>query len=259
MDETGPYRQRPRTERTTRPGRVECPACLLELKNDVRACPGCGVPIATVRCSECFHMNLPESPLCTGCGHQLGLEPVGEPDELLCQDCKRPLELFAGDGGALHDCGTCGGQLVDHGLLEALLARRELYGRAAPRHPPKHNPLESPVRYLRCPSCSDVMTRKNFGQTSGIIVDVCVKDGVWFDSGELPRVLAFVEAGGLELAKRRAAELERNAVRRAELEQRFGALSIRGTMSRTENARRAVEFADAGLSLLSYVRSLLRG
>lgn len=35
--------------------------------------------------------------------------------------------------------------------------------------------------------------RKNFGRSSGVIVDICRRHGVWFDRGELPRVLAFVE------------------------------------------------------------------
>jgi hypothetical protein len=45
------------------------------------------------------------------------------------------------------------------------------------------------------------MNRKNFGGTSGIIVDVCAKHGTFFDTGELPRVLAFVRRGGLTRAQ----------------------------------------------------------
>jgi hypothetical protein len=59
------------------------------------------------------------------------------------------------------------------------------------------------------------MARKNFGGTSGVIVDTCRDHGVWFDAGELPRVLDFVEAGGLaEQRRRELAELNR---RRTEL------------------------------------------
>ncbi|MEO8874855.1 MAG: hypothetical protein ABI461_04640, partial [Polyangiaceae bacterium] len=35
------------------------------------------------------------------------------------------------------------------------------------------------------------------------VVDVCKTDGVWFDAGELGDVLAFVERGGLEEARKR--------------------------------------------------------
>jgi hypothetical protein len=58
------------------------------------------------------------------------------------------------------------------------------------------------------------MNRRNFGGTSGVIVDVCAQDGVWFDTLELPRVLAFTEAGGLELARQRQrAERDRSRPR----------------------------------------------
>jgi Zn-finger nucleic acid-binding protein len=41
------------------------------------------------------------------------------------------------------------------------------------------------------------MARNNFGKKSRVIVDICRRHGVWFDAGELPRVLAFVRSGGL--------------------------------------------------------------
>jgi hypothetical protein len=36
---------------------------------------------------------------------------------------------------------------------------------------------------------------------SGIVVDVCVQHGTFFDAGELPRVLSFVRHGGLAKAQ----------------------------------------------------------
>jgi Zn-finger nucleic acid-binding protein len=45
------------------------------------------------------------------------------------------------------------------------------------------------------------MLRRNFGRISGIIVDVCTAHGTWFDTGELPRILAFVGQGGIERAQ----------------------------------------------------------
>jgi hypothetical protein len=51
------------------------------------------------------------------------------------------------------------------------------------------------------------MNRKNFAQSSGVVLDVCAKHGVWLDRGELERVLGFVAGGGL--ARARAREQER--------------------------------------------------
>jgi Zn-finger nucleic acid-binding protein len=50
------------------------------------------------------------------------------------------------------------------------------------------------------------MNRTNFGTHSGVIVDVCMRHGIWFDAGELPKVLEFVESGGLQRARRRQLE-----------------------------------------------------
>jgi Zn-finger nucleic acid-binding protein len=51
------------------------------------------------------------------------------------------------------------------------------------------------------------MNRKNFAQSSGVVLDVCAKHGVWLDRGELERALGFVSGGGL--ARSRARERER--------------------------------------------------
>ena len=63
-------------------------------------------------------------------------------------------------------------------------------------------PRRAGVRYLACPSCTKIMNRENFGHRSGVIIDVCKGHGVWLDRGELHSVLAFVDSGGLERARR---------------------------------------------------------
>lgn len=206
-------------------------------------------------------MNPPSDALCSGCGHELGLEPLGEPDYLHCPDCKLPFKIFRGGTGALHDCERCGGQFVDHPLLKDLLEQREAYGRAAPRPPPRHNPLESPMRYVACPECKDMMMRRNFGRSSGVIIDVCAKHGVWFDRGELPRVLSFVEAGGLALSRAREEDEERRAERRGRvqrIEQELEGLRGASTQNPFTRARRYQELGDASVSLLGYLSDLLK-
>jgi Zn-finger nucleic acid-binding protein len=103
------------------------------------------------------------------------------------------------------------------------------------------------------------MNRKNFGQTSGVIVDVCQKHGIWFDPGELPRVLAFVETGGLERARRRDEELRRN--RREDQAQATGATlaaaSSTGSTHVTGETDLLEDLADAGTALLGFLRELL--
>jgi Zn-finger nucleic acid-binding protein len=192
-----------------------CPACGGLAGEQARSCPYCAAPIATARCAHCYHMNVPEAVHCSGCGRKLGLEPLGKPDSLSCPDCAVPFDAFCGGPGMLHDCPRCGGQFVEHELLRALIERREVYGELAPRPVRRSNPLSQPVRYIPCPSCNNMMNRKNFGGSSGIIVDECAKCGIWFDAGELPQVLAFVESGGLVRARRERENRQRTAARQA--------------------------------------------
>lgn len=200
-----------------------CPQCGAAVDEQARTCGYCDAPIATVRCAGCYHMNVPDALHCAGCGLALGLEPLPEEAELLCPDCKEPLVAFRGVSGALHDCPRCGGQLVDYALLRDLLERREVYGAAAPRPEPRLGPVDVRVRYIPCPVCGNMMNRKNFAGSSGVIVDVCKSDGIWFDRGELPRVLAFAESGGLSRARIRAMEMEKETRSRYVLTDRLSA------------------------------------
>lgn len=146
-------------------------------------------------------MNIAEALHCAGCGHTLGLEPVALPSALSCPSCKHRLQAFAGTSGALQDCPQCGGQFVENALLKDLLERKQVMGQLVPSALRQSNPLDQPVTYRRCPSCDEHMQRRNFGGKSGIIVDTCYRHGVWFDQGELPRILEWVRAGGLAQAR----------------------------------------------------------
>lgn len=55
-----------------------------------------------------------------------------------------------------------------------------------------HREPEEAVSYLACPRCSEIMERRNFGRSSGIMVDTCKKHGIWLDRGELRRVAEFL-------------------------------------------------------------------
>ncbi|HEV8551351.1 MAG TPA: zf-TFIIB domain-containing protein [Polyangiaceae bacterium] len=178
-------------------------------------CEYCHAPLASVHCAACFALNPASALHCAGCGEKLGLEPLDLEGDAACPACHERLRAFGASSGRLSECTACGGQFVEHALLQELLERRELH-RVVTRAPvPRKNPLETPVRYLKCPGCATLMNRNNFGGNSGVVVDVCPRHGVWFDPGELPRILEFVQAGGLERARQRAAR-ERAEHERAE-------------------------------------------
>lgn len=165
-----------------------------------RYCSFCRVAIATLRCAHCYHLNVPDNRNCSACGEVLGLVTTSVVTDVCCPECGGPCEAFEGDPGLLYDCELCRGQFVEHALLHDLLERKRRFARPGPL--PRANPLRYQVRYVRCPICKELMLRRNFGGTSGIIVDHCSAHGVWFNHGELTRVLAYVEAGGLADARR---------------------------------------------------------
>jgi len=251
---TGPYRQS--GARGPRQG-FFCPGCGGQVKRSLRHCPECDAGIATVRCSGCFHMNVPDDAFCGACGQALGLEPVGEPTYILCTRCRKPMQSFRAGPGSLYDCGSCGGQFVEHQLLHDLLERRERYGETAPRRAPRFDPSGDPVVYVKCPLCQMTMNRKNFGRSSGVIVDVCARHGTWFDIGELPRVLAFVEGGGLVEARRREQDEKARQAARERAERtsgNLGALSRPVRQGPYDAGRAGV---DGTLGLLSFLTDLL--
>jgi Zn-finger nucleic acid-binding protein len=154
-----------------------------------------------VRCFDCHHANFAGVDHCAGCGRDLGLEPLYEAGRLTCPACQEPMSRYRGHPGELHDCSSCAGQFLDHELLRQLLDRRQVLGRCSLSRTRKARSVLGEVKYLPCPECRATMNRRNFAGASGIIVDVCHQHGIWFDGGELPAVLSFVESGGLARAR----------------------------------------------------------
>lgn len=175
-----------------------CSACGAPAKEGARNCDFCRSPVATVRCAGCLQMNASASKHCSGCGHELGVQPFETLSKRYrCTGCSAAFAEVDSDGGALLDCLRCGGQFVSHPVLRALLERARGLGEPPLGTRRPQNPLDAPVVYRPCPACAALMHRRNFGGRSGVVVDVCALHGTWFDAGELPRVLAFVESGGL--------------------------------------------------------------
>ncbi|XXY12859.1 zf-TFIIB domain-containing protein [Sorangium sp. So ce216] len=222
-----------------RDGGTPCPLCGLAIDAQGRCYPGCPGPLATVRCGGCYQLNPHDAERCAGCEHELGLEPIAEPDALRCLECDVPMSAFRAPTGLLRDCGRCGGQLVEHALLRDLLERRESYGKSAPRPPRRPEHVDVRVRYVRCPVCGQRMNRKNFAGKSGIIVDICREHGTWFDRGELPQLLLFAESGGAASARLRQAEDAERARRQAKLARDAGKRTSAVVVASSWEARRA--------------------
>ncbi len=155
-----------------------------------------------MRCWRCFELSFAGSSNCAGCGARLGLE--GDLGATLdgCPGCGKYEKLHRIDVGEhqLLECMRCGGVLVDRATLEQLTRAREVESGLRAFEAAtvtKATLTDTAVRYRPCGTCEQLMMRRNFGGNSGVIVDVCKDNGIWFDADELAAVLRFVASGGL--------------------------------------------------------------
>jgi len=72
------------------------------------------------------------------------------------------------------------------------------------------------------------MNRVNFAHRSGIVIDLCGKDGVWFDRDELRLIIEYIRGGGVERARK--ADQEKLAEQVRQLEMRRGDRSPRSLL-----------------------------
>jgi len=163
-----------------------CPKCAARVSNGAKFCHHCGVPILP----EEVAASASERP-CPACGaaHKLRSRSLGA------------------DAVSLLECGRCAGIWIARESFALLLDRARAQaapddpaaGTTKPAPPPKA--AAGPL-YRKCPACGEMMHRVNFGKRSGVIVDRCKDHGVWFDTEELERVLAWVRSGGERRAQK---------------------------------------------------------
>lgn len=126
---------------------------------------------------------------------------------MLCPRCAVALHPAAtlGDLGA-HTCPECGGVFANRAVIAALAT-----GTVAPSpHPDIHPHKVDTSGYIKCPVCDEMMSRVNFGRRSGVIVDICVDHGTWFDADEIDRAATFIAQGGLTGGKEGALPPEKS-------------------------------------------------
>jgi Zn-finger nucleic acid-binding protein len=110
-----------------------------------------------------------------------------------CPRCNSPLLALPFDGGAkIHPCGTCRGLFVPARAWCTFIERPQLATALEKRIPPAKMTPGALVSLVRCASCNQEMERGRVAASSPIVVDVCVRHGVWLDAGELGEVVDFV-------------------------------------------------------------------
>ncbi|ACM22075.1 hypothetical protein Geob_3737 [Geotalea daltonii FRC-32] len=176
-------------------------------------------------CSNCSAPLLSGSIKCEYCGSRNDIDLKGinyyttnEPDsERICPRCNirlKTIDLKVEGKFLVERCDECLGLFFDPGELEALLQatvtnvfaidRSRLNAINATRRAENYA-----ITYLKCPICSTMMNRVNFGAKSGVVVDICKDHGVWLDGGELRHLAEWMKAGGKLLDQERQEERKR--------------------------------------------------
>lgn len=170
-----------------------CPACMARVGNGARFCHHCGIPILVAE--EASASGTDRS--CPACGpsHPLRSRELGR------------------DHVSMLECNRCAGIWLAQQSFALLVERARTSAETEGGPPGAGKAAQARARtaaagplYRRCPACSEMMHRFNFGKRSGVIVDSCKDHGVWFDAEELESALAWVRKGGEERAKKVAEE-----------------------------------------------------
>lgn len=210
------------------PRALRCSSCGANLRVDGKACDYCAAEITLEErrlasvCPGCFARAAVDARFCMECG--LKIEPqalAALPQRAVCPRCKGGMRQRALGTASVAECASCGGLWLaqDHfdrlceAADEAELASRGLMNMAEPPKPANADEL----RYLMCVECGDLMNRRNYASSSGIIFDVCRHHGVWLDHTELEKILGFVRNGGLDRARERQIERLKDQERRTRL------------------------------------------
>ncbi len=209
------------------PEALNCPNCGGAVMSDRTQCEFCSSRLKTVGCAACMGMMFLGSKFCGHCGAaSYAAELIDDANPGDCPRCKIKLQSLKIDSVQIRECERCGGFWSSVAAFENLCASKEqqasVLGFIGSYAHADAMPLAA--SYVPCPDCKQLMNRSNFARSSGVIVDMCKQHGVWFDAGELPKIIDFIDRGGIE----RAREKEKIAIQdeRAKLKDEQRKLAI---------------------------------
>lgn len=210
-----------------------CTSCGARLRDGARRCDYCSSEVTLGErgwgeaCPVCFARLPRGAAFCGSCGTRIEPHALRRSEGAeTCPRCASPLTVCEVPGAAFMECTRCGGVWLEEALFEEAVQDRERTGAiasffAAPRAEDARarqaeitGGTTEAIRYLECPACGKIMNRQNFARASGVIVDHCKEHGYWLDPNEMEAILAFVESGGLERARKLEVEKEKGELER---------------------------------------------
>jgi Zn-finger nucleic acid-binding protein len=206
---------------------LNCPNCGAAAGTDDAQCDYCGSVLSVMACPSCFGSMFVGMQFCPTCGARGSRELLEETTRLACPGCRSWMQYVRVGTTQMHECSSCASSWLEAKVFSDLCLNREERGatmtligaRSADASLAADRP-RGVTRYVPCPQCSKLMNRSNFGHRSGVVIDVCKGHGAWFERGELARVLAFIEDGGLERARQEELEKQQEEKRALEREMR---------------------------------------
>lgn len=178
-----------------------CPHCMTRISSKAKFCHFCATPIVADNLSY-EKTTMP----CPNCANEK------------LHSRKMPGQVFS-----LKECDSCAGIWISVGVFEhleqqaqkeaasgTLIHAKEVVSNAYTRN----ETISLTKFYKKCPQCKVIMQRKNYAGSSGVVVDVCHKHGMWFDIHELDEILEFIRSGLLLKHQEKAARIAKRTIKR---------------------------------------------
>ena len=198
---------------------LNCPNCGAGVESDRTQCQFCHFRLKTMACPSCVGPMFEGSKFCGHCGATAVETAVIDEAKLGdCPRCKIKLSLLRVGEITMPECERCDGMWADVETFEHLCSRGEEQSAVLGFIGERKRTVEpiATISYVPCSDCGHLMNRNNFAKASGIIIDVCKQHGVWFDASELPKIIEFIQKGGIEFSRKRekmAIDAERDQLR----------------------------------------------
>lgn len=186
-------------------------------------------------CTNCS-APLPQNAItCVYCGSRNDTDLKGvhyyttheSESERICPRCAiglKTINLNINGTFLIERCDDCLGLFFDpnelEALLEATVANVFTINKSQLDAVKPTTACDTGAYYIKCPICSKIMNRVNFGSSSGVIVDRCKDHGIWLDGGELRHLFEWMKAGGKLLQQQKEDEQRRIETRELEREKR---------------------------------------
>lgn len=193
---------------------LHCPSCGASVKRGAEKCMYCASPLdfslkgKTIHCSYCYQKTPANSRFCIHCARPIknAFKDGKVLKDRTCPRCEVAMRERDVGGFSVVGCSECGGLFIEHETFRMMQDASQRIIQVTGKVDRENTDFEVKFSYVRCPVCRTMMTRKNFGRVSGVIVDMCPGHGIWFDPGEMEKIMDFIACGGLQ--RSRAAQMD---------------------------------------------------